>query len=216
MDVKKYTNNKYIPINELSPLGDSFVKQIQEYRKEYSEIIEIGNTFAFLVETPTLIKERYKANIRLIRSNRTTDDDSILSVAKEIVSGIKKHKFKKDELNQALKKYKENNNDLTIITKYIIDNLHILEDTQESQVEYSIPELSKSDIRFIRKYNQLNHHYSIKEYINENNNSYETGRKAMEKLAELKLYSKKKLGKKFVYSPTNKLEQIMKGGAYGN
>ena len=217
MEPAKYTNEKYIPINQLSSMGDDFVLSIKQFRKPFTEVVEVGESFASIVETPHLVKERFIANMQISKIIKADveNHDYVLDIAKQLVLGKDMYgllKLAKD----SIKKYKESNNDLTIVTKFVIENIELILETKKELVEFKIPELSKKDIKFINKYSKRDHKYSINEYIKENKSSYETGRKAMEKMVSLQLYQKEKLGKKFIYSPTTKLLNIVKGGSYGN
>ncbi|NQZ66360.1 MAG: hypothetical protein HRT99_04085, partial [Mycoplasmatales bacterium] len=112
--------------------------------------------------------------------------------------------------------YKENNNDLTIITNWLVLNIKEILNYGTNKMIFDMPELSKNNINFIQTFNKEKQSYSINDYIKLVKCSYETGRKSLEKLVKLDLYRKNKLGKKFVYKPTKKLKNILKGGEYGN
>lgn len=220
MDVKQYTDEKYIPINDLSSFGDKFINQTKEYRQNFMEIIPLSDfEFANIVETPKLVKKRYEKNVE-IKGRLEIDakhHDYILALALKIIKGESMEIIDKETRKNIINKFKENMFDLTIVTNWLVDNVdNLIKDTSLENISYEIPELNHNDIKFINKYNKKNEHYSINDYIKLNTSSYETGRKALERMSELKLYIKTKLGKKFVYKPTQKLLEIMKGGEYGN
>lgn len=219
MDIKQYTDEKYIPMSDLSSLGDDFIKSTIEYRRTFMEVVQVNDfEFANIVETPKLLKRRYSKNVELknLIELDAKDNDYILELSLRIVKGGCKEYISDEMRKMIIKKYKINNFDLTIVTNWIVDNIELFKEEQVDDIGYEIPELTINDIKFIKKYNKINQHYSINDYTKLNKSSYETGRKALEKLKQLKLYTKNKLGKKFVYQPTNKLKEIMKGGTYGN
>lgn len=219
MDIKEYTNNQYIPMTDLSSFGDIFIAETLKYRRKFMEVIPLDELeFVNIVETPQLVRKRYAKNVEIkeMMDIEAPNYDYILAIAKKIVLGeniLKLDKKVSDSLNN---KYKDNKNDLTIITNWLVMNVDKILKNKIETISFDIPELSKNDMKFINKYNKINQNYSINEYINLIKCSYETGRRALEKLTNLKLYVKTKLGKKFVYKPTNKLIQIKKGGNYGN
>ena len=218
MDIKDYTDKKYIPLSELKPLGEDFFNKTDEYRKRFIQVIELdGFKFASLVETPALVKKRYEKNVEIKGSIKFDFKtyDYILEIAKHLVTGQKFDWLDMKKIKPVLQRY-GNLSDLTLVTSYLVENINSLVVTQEDEVIYDIPELTNSDLRFIKKFNIKNQHYSINEYTNINESSYETGRKALERLTGLSLYKKTKLGKKFMYTPTDKLTVMMKGVKYGN
>ncbi|MCK5867197.1 MAG: hypothetical protein KAG14_02245 [Mycoplasmataceae bacterium] len=218
MDIKDYTDRKYIPLNELKPLGEDFFNETDKYRKRFIQVIELdGFKFASLVETPELVKKRYEKNVEIkgmIDFDFKTYD-YILEISKFLVTGQKFEWLDMDKLEPVMKRY-ISECDLTLVTSYLVDNINSLIVFQEEEVIYDIPELTNNDLKFIRKFNKKNQHYSINEYTNINESSYETGRKALERLTLLSLYKKTKLGKKFMYTPTDKLTIMMKGALNGN
>ena len=218
MDIKDYTDKKYIPLGELKPLGIDFFNKTDEYRKKFIQVIELdGFKFASLVETPDLVKKRYEKNVEIKGSIKFDFKtyDYILEIAKHIATGQKFSWLSMKKIKPVIQRYNEDR-DLTLITSYLIENINELIVSQEQDVIYDIPQLTNNDLTFIRKFNIKNQHYSINEYININDSSYETGRKALERLTMLNLYKKTKLGKKFMYTPTDKLTVMMKGVKYGN
>lgn len=74
-------------------------------------------------------------------------------------------------------------------------------DIEELLTQY--PTCSKKQMLFYTKCAKKNHYYTIAQYMDMNNVSYETARKAMEQLVELKFYRKIKVGKKFVFTPVD-------------
>lgn len=74
-------------------------------------------------------------------------------------------------------------------------------DVEELLTQY--PTCSKKQMLFYTKCAKKNHYYTIAQYMEMNNVSYETARKAMEHLVELKFYRKIKVGKKFVFTPVD-------------
>lgn len=74
-------------------------------------------------------------------------------------------------------------------------------DVDELLTQY--PTCSKKQMLFYKKCAKKNHYYTIAQYMEMNNVSYETARKAMEHLVELKFYRKIKVGKKFVFTPVD-------------
>ena len=220
MDIKQYTDEQYIPISDLSSLGDTFVQSTMQYRQEFMEIVQLDNLeFANIVETPKLVKIRYEKNVELKGkvNIKSKNNDFILQIAKNIVSGKNYYNIDEEIIDSINKKYISNNKDLTVVTSWLVNNIELLSGEEEDDdLIHSMPELSEKDIKFIKGNNSANSHYSISDYLKINKSSYETGRKALERLAELGLYSKNKVGKTFVYKPTKKLRQYMEGGEYGN
>lgn len=219
MKFKDYTDEKYIPISELSSMGDAFVEQTKEYRQTFMEMVPVSDfEFANIVETPKLVKRRYEKNVELkgILDIKAENHDYILALALMIVKGEEIPGISRSMCESINKKYKENMGDLTIITNWLVDNVENITRKESGDIAHIIPELNVKDMNFIEKYNRPNEHYSIKEYLDLNGSSYETGRRALDKMANLKLYIKTKLGKKFVYKPTQKLANLVKGGEYGN
>ena len=218
MDIKDYTDKKYIPLGELKPLGKDFFNKTDEYRKRFIQVIELdGFKFASLVETPDLVKKRYEKNVEIkgaVKFEFKTYD-YILEIAKHIVTGQNFEWIDMEKIKPVLKRYFEGK-DLTLITSYLVENINQLIVSKEHELIYDIPELTKSDLKFIKKFNLKNQQYSINEYTKLNDSSYETGRKALERLTMLNLYKKMKLGKKFIYTPTEKLTVMMKGVKNGN
>ena len=214
MDIKQYTDIDYIPISELSSMGDSFVSKTLEYRQKFMEIIKMDNLgFVNIVETPALVKKRYKKNIEIkdFINFDAKDHDYIKKIALMIINDEEVDSIPTHTRKNIIKKYKENNKDLTIITSWLIENVDIFIKSKED-ISYAIPELSAKDINYINKFNNKRLNYSINDYISLNRTSYETGRRSLEKMVSLGLYIKTKLGKKFVYKPTVKLISITKGG----
>lgn len=74
-------------------------------------------------------------------------------------------------------------------------------DIEELLTQY--PTCSKKQMLFYTKCAKKNHYYTIAQYMEMNNVSYETARKAMEHLVKLKFYRKIKVGKKFVFTPVD-------------
>lgn len=219
MNIKQYTDEKYIPISDLSSMGDSFVASTREYRQTFMEMIPLNDfEFANIVETPSLVKKRYSKNVE-IKGKLSIDADNndfILALALKLVRGEEIRGIDSHTRESINKKYKDNASDLTIITNWLVDNIDKVVETDIDDLAYEMPELNINDMKFINQFNKENQHYSISDYLKVNKTSYETGRRALEKMSDLKLYIKTKLGKKFVYKPTTKLINIMKGGGYGN
>lgn len=65
------------------------------------------------------------------------------------------------------------------------------------------PTCNKKQLSFYLDHAQKNHYYTISQYMNNNQVSYETARKAMEHLVTLKFYKKIKVGKKYVFTPVD-------------
>ena len=219
MDIRQYTDEKYIPLSDLASMGESFVVSTMEYRETFMEIIPVSDLeFANIVETPKLVKKRYSKNVELKGriDIEAKNNDFILEIALKIVKGEEVPRLDQATIQNINKKYISNNKDLTIITNWLVNNIEKLVQNSKEDVAYIMPELNANDIAFINIYNKETQHYTINDYIKMHSTSYETGRKALEKLTKLKLYSKNKLGKKFVYQPSIKLINIMKGGKYGN
>ena len=90
MDIKDYTDIKYIPLNELKPLGTDFFNKTDEYRKRFIQVVELeGFKFASLVETPLLVKKRYEKNVEIkgvIKFDFKTYD-YILEITKFLATG---------------------------------------------------------------------------------------------------------------------------------
>lgn len=219
MNIKQYTDEKYIPISDLSSMGDSFVASTMEYRQTFMEMIPLNDfEFANIVETPSLVKKRYSKNVEIKGkvSIDADDNDFILALALKLVRGENIKGIDSHTRESINKKYNQNACDLTIITNWLVENIDKVVETEIDDLAYEMPELNLNDMKFINQFNKENQHYSISDYLKINETSYETGRRALEKMSDLKLYIKTKLGKKFVYKPTSKLINIMKGGEYGN
>ena len=217
MDVKFYTDDKYVPMSQLSNLGEKVVEASKEYREGFSEVVQLDDlVFVHLVETPKLVKNRFIKNIELKDTFdfEAPDHDLILHLAKMIVKGEKIDRLNLEDRDKLIALYKENKNDLTIVTTYLSQNIEkLLENKKVKNLDQKMPELTKYEIAFIKNNNDLDLTYSINDFQNQNKTSYETSRKALEKLANLSLFNKDKVGKKFVYRPTKQLRQILKGGA---
>lgn len=119
MDIKEYTNNQYIPMTDLSSFGDIFIAETLKYRRKFMEVIPLDELeFVNIVETPQLVRKRYAKNVEIkeMMDIEAPNYDYILAIAKKIVLGeniLKLDKKVSDSLNN---KYKDNKNDLTIIT----------------------------------------------------------------------------------------------------
>lgn len=217
MNVKMYTDEKYVPITELRAFGGDFIKDTKKYRRNFIEVIQVDDLhFVNLVETPNLIKKRFIKNIELkgLLQIQVPDNDFILHIAKCIVKGDEVPGLKIPQTKELKELYENNEKDLTIVTNYLTINIDkYLTKSNHDGISKQLPELSKYEISFIDKFNDINHNYTIHDFQDLNKTSYETSRKSLEKLKELSLYSKQKVGKKFIYKPTDKLQQIMKGGA---
>ena len=215
MDIKQYTDQNYVPLNELSPLGKTNVDKVQEYRQKYMEIIQMDNfQYCNLIETPYLVKKRYSINVEIkdFLNWNVKDNDFILEIAKKIVKKEKIDFIQNEDKDKIYNKFIENKNDLTIITNWITENYKKIFIIKKVELDYNFPELNNKDLKFIKKYNLINQGYSINDYNDLNKTSYETGRKAMEKMTKLNLFRKEKISKKFVYKPTTKLIETLKGG----
>ncbi len=215
MEIKQFTDETYIPINDLSSLGAEVVNETKEYRRAYMELVAINDLdFVNIVETPSLVKKRFSKNVELKGkvNIEAKDNDFILELALEIIKNKKISGLSKKEIDSILLKYESNNKDLTIITNYLTNNSEKLyEQEEEKDLTKIYPTLRKSDLKFLNTCNKIRLNYSLSDYISKNKCSYETARIAMERLVELELYEKSKVGKKFIYKPTIKLEEIMKG-----
>lgn len=214
--VKKYTDENYIAINDLRSFGEDFVVQTQEYRNNFIQMIPLNDLdYVKIVETPTLVKKRYVKNVELkgLVEIESQEHDYILELAKNLVNGNKVEGIDSQTQENIIKKYIDNEKDLTIVTNYLANNIDKITFIDKAgDIESLFPELSKKDREFITKANNKNLNYTIQKYQEITNSSYETGRKSLDKLTELQLFSKQKIGKKFIYKPTDKLEAIMKGG----
>lgn len=214
--VKKYTDENYVAINDLQTFGDDFVLQTQKYRNTFIEMVKLNDLdFVKIVETPILVKKRYVKNVEL-KGHVDVDSeqhDYILEIAKDLVNGKDVKGIDKKTHESIIKKYIDNEKDLTIVTNYLINNTDkIIISDDNGDIESLFPELSKKDRKFIAKANNINLNYTIQRYQEITGCSYETGRKSLDKLTDLKLFIKKKIGKKFIYKPTSKLLEVMKGG----
>jgi hypothetical protein len=215
MDLKKYSNDVYVPINKLLHLSTDFIDQITEYREKHKEIIVVTDLeFAFLVETTALIKKRYDSNVKIAKYfiNSFKSTDFILEIAKLILQEKQLPiNISKIIITKLLLAYQESGNDLTIITSYLTNNIMDLIISKTSSDMFHIyPILNNKDKTFITEYNQVNMSYSISDYVNLISCSYETARSALEKMEKLYLYKKEKKGKKFVYQPTIKLRELLR------
>lgn len=216
MDIKLYTDKNYVPYNELKNVASGYETEIVEYRKGFIEVIPLGDlSFGNIVETPTLVKKRFTKNIELKGKIQMEAEnyDYILEIAKELVRGKDISGIILSERKKLIKAFKENQNDLTIITEFLINNFEKLvqDDGARDTLEHIYPWMSRYDINFVKNYNNRKMNYSINDFQTLNNCSYETSRKSMEKLEENKLYEKIKVGKKFVYRPTEKLQTMIGG-----
>lgn len=219
MNIKQYTDENYIPMSDLLLMGENFVSSTKEYRERFMEMIPINDfEFSNIVETPKLVKQRYEKNVEIkgLVNVETQNHDYILALALKIVKGEKIDGITKKEFSNINKKYNENGRDLTIITIWLVKNINDIINLTTGDIAFELPELNKKDLKFINNFNKPNRQYSINEYTTLNSSSYETGRKALERMTNLKLYIKTKLGKKYVYKPTTKLINITKGGSHGN
>ncbi|BDU67573.1 MAG: hypothetical protein TYPL_2260 [Candidatus Tyloplasma litorale] len=66
------------------------------------------------------------------------------------------------------------------------------------------PQLSKMQARFYIDNSKKNYKYTIKDFKEYSKSSYETSRYSLEKLVKVNLYSKEKVGKKYIYIPKEK------------
>lgn len=217
MDIRLYTDKDYVPLKDLSALGEEFVTKTEEYRRSFMELVVLDDlNFVNIVETPALVKKRFSINVELKGriDLQAENHDFILEIAKAIANGKDVEGISIVDKDKLIKKFEENNRDLTIITEYITKNIEKLltEKTSKDTLNSVFPELTKFDIEFIKNNSNEKLNYSIQNYQDVTSCSYETGRKSLEKLTELNLYSKTKVGKKFVYKPTQKLITYVKGG----
>jgi len=168
-----------------------------------------------IIETPALIKKRFIKNIELkgLLNFEAKNNDYILELAKKIVKNENIDPINIENIKDLKKLYKENDNDLTIITNYLVEKIdNLITSNKNNKIGRVIPWISKYEAKFIKMFNNNDHSYSLKDFININNTSYETARKSMDKLVLKELYTKEKIGKKFIYKPTDKLIKIIKGG----
>lgn len=215
MDIKIYTDKQYVPLTDLVSLNQDFISKIKDYRDQHKEFIKLSDlSFVSLVETPKLVKKRYSKNVEIKEklNIEAKDNDFILEIAKRIVKDNKKYKLNEKDYKILIKKFEENEKDLTIITDWIIENINLF--IQNQQLEDSIlkiiPHLSKKDLNFIFKYSNKNSYCSIEKYLKINQTSYETGRKSMERMTKYNIFTKEKVGKKFIYKPTKKIIELIK------
>lgn len=215
-NLKQYTDENYIPISDLVNFGHEFVQKTKQYRRAFMEIVALNDIdFVNLVETPTLIKKRFSKNVDIkgLIDIESQNNDYILEMAKLVVSTAKLWWLPAEKHQQIVQKYQQNNNDLTIVTNYLINNIdHFINNDDFGTLTHNLHELSKHDRTFIKACNNLKLNYSIHDYQKITNCSYETGRKSLEKLSSSALYDKNKIGKKFVYKPTQKLMLLLKEG----
>ena len=217
MNVKTFTDEKYVPLTELNAFGGEFIENTKEYRRNFIEVIQVDDLhFVNLVETPNLVKKRFIKNIELkgLLQIEVPESDYILHIAKQIVKGEKIDGINIPNVKELKELYLKNEKDLTIVTNYLTMNIDkFIAKQDEDQLSKKLPELSKYELKYIHQFHDKNLNYTINHFQELNNTSYETSRKSLEKLKDLSLYTKEKIGKKFVYKPTDKLVQIMKGGA---
>ncbi|NQZ29575.1 MAG: hypothetical protein HRT98_04290 [Mycoplasmatales bacterium] len=216
MEKGKFTNDIYVPIKKLEQMDSSISMYVKTYRTQFTNIISFGNVFAKMVETPELIKKRYAKNVEI--SNKldidVIDYDYITEIAKLLV--LQKEipiKIPANTKKYILNEFEEEGNDLTLVTNWLINEIDgFFVKEKDIDLRRMIPELSKKDELFIKNYNERTKSYSIDDYIKYVSCSYETARSSLERLTELELFIKDKQGKRFVFKPTEKLENIMKGG----
>ena len=216
MNVRNYTEDNYIPLSELSSFGKEIINEIKEYRNNYVEIIEIDSFhFAKLIETPKLVKKRFIKNVEIknVFNLKSKDNDFILDLAKSFVINKLPDNIYIPDREKLIKLYKENDKDLTLITNYLSNRIEeFYKQENQAEIKNLCPELSSYEISFIKECNTLNLAYSLNDFISLNATSYETARKSMEKLKMMNLYSKEKISKKFIFRPTSKLLEIIRGG----
>lgn len=215
MDVRLYTDENYVPLKDLVAFGGDFISKATEYRRSFIEVIQLNDfDFVNIVETPSLVKKRFSKNVELkgLVDIKAPNNDYILEIAKSIVKDEEVFGLDESTINGLKAKYLENGKDLTIVTNYLTNNFDRLIKVKPSEnLVHSLPELTKYDVEFINEFNDLKMNYSISDYQSITDSSYETGRKSMDKLVSMKLYIKTKVGKKFVYRPTEKLKALLKG-----
>jgi len=215
MDIKKYTDEKYIPATEIKPMGSIFVSKTNAYREAFREIIQVDHDeYANIVETPSLLKDRWNKNFEIKGMvPKQESNDIILEISKSLIKDQDVLNIPANIRKSLFRKYIDNAKDLTIITTWLIKNIDsYIRNTPSGDITHLFPELSEKDQLFLMKYNNPQLSYSIKDYESLNNTSYETSRKALERMASLKFYEKTKISKKFVYKPTELLEKTIKGG----
>ncbi len=214
MESRKITNQEYIPLGKLELMDSKIFLETKEYRADHLKIISSQGDYSKLVETPELMKKRYIKNVEISREipMQVEDNDLILELAKKLI--IKKNilKIPDSKVKKLLKIYEEENNDLTIITTWLVENVTEYLKSNNEDIRRIIPQITQKDLKFIKSANQFNSYYSINDYIKIISCSYETARKALEKMTKLNLFQKIKQGKKFLYQPTKKLVEINKGG----
>ena len=209
MTIKEITDSKYVPLSDLSNFGKDFIDKTKAYRRTFMEMIQMDDlSFVNIVETPKLLKERYKKNIDIKNkiSIEAEENDFILEMAKNIIKNKSKLKLDIKTKNNLIYMFEKNGRDITIITSHLtqyIEN-YLGVDKEEDEVSRYYPELTKAQIRFIEKYRNIKKSYILKDYQELNSTSYETARKSLEKLVELKFFKKEKIGKKFIFKPIHK------------
>lgn len=143
MNIKQYTGEKYIPISDLSSMGDSFVLSTKEYRQTFMEMIPLNDfEFANIVETPSLVKKRYSKNVE-IKGKLSIDaenNDFILALALNIVKGIKVSGIDTRTHESINKKYKDNACDLTIVTNWLVENIEKVVEEDIEDIAYEMPD----------------------------------------------------------------------------
>ncbi|WP_131599319.1 hypothetical protein [Mycoplasma marinum] len=216
MEKGKFTNDAYIPLGKLEQMDSNISLFVKKYRLNFTTIVTFENQYAKMIETPELVKKRYIKNVELAsKLNIEADDnDFITEIAKRLVSKQDlPFEVPKDKYKIILKQFQDDGNDLTIITSWLINEIdNFIHDNTHMDLRRMIPELSKKDEKFIMAYNETTKFYSIEDYIKFVSCSYETARSSLERLAGLNLFKKDKQGKRFVFKPTIKLQNIMKGG----
>lgn len=90
------------------------------------------------------------------------------------------------------------------ITFYLLDYKDKYKESKTIQKEnlfLLFPKLSKNQIKFYLSHSDENNFYTIYHYMDFSNQSYEGSRLAMERLCEEGFYQKRKIGKKYCYTP---------------
>lgn len=213
MEIKQFTDIQYIPESDLKAINSEIFNQEMQYRLQFTDVISLNDfTYIKLIETPHLIKKRFAVNLEIkgIVQMDFETNDYILEIAKNIIQNKNIQGLAIKDKDKLIESYSRNGNDLTIVTTYLTNNIFKLMIASSAQdIDNMYPELSSYDKLFIRTNNQVTLSYKISDYQKINYCSYETARKSLDKLANLNLYKKSKIGKKFVYQPTDKLINIL-------
>lgn len=195
-EVQQYSDLTYALCNYVGIIDDSITATLAILR-EYN-LKELKNDFYKADEPIAVTSEKNETKTEVYTSVETKKVEEVTPKVEEIKS------VKEVEKAPSINDKKEEINDTPrgIAVNYIPP---VLDEKTASRLEQHLLEmdvcLKKGEAYFYARHCTLGMYYTIDQYKKNVKCVYETARTSMEHLVELGYYSKKQVGKKFVYTP---------------